>query len=174
MTEKITEKTTEKTPKLNPSRVDLRDLDKNIFRPFNSKPQALEIDTAITPDVVTYTIKGKEDDIDEDGYPVLWDAEYQTGSDTSIVKAEELDEAFAKKSNNGKRNRYWVKQDSSGHFYNPNGLYSTPGHHNKDIKRAGGLQWKFREVSLREFELYLSFLKSGNDAHRLNAERVSK
>lgn len=101
----------------------------------------VEIEEA-TEDVVTYfTIKGKQDDFDIDGFP---------------VQEKENKDTLAKRSGN----RRLVKIDNMGKFFNPYGMYAS---------RANYERWL--QVNEKTFNFYLNFLKTKNQSFLLNAER---
>ena len=68
--------------------------------------------------------------------------------------------------------KFYVKADHKGDFFSP----ATGNKWGKeDAKRfdseRGKPVWDFIKVSREVFQKYLQFLKTGNDAHRTNAER---
>lgn len=152
-------------------RIKLSELDKNIFRP--NETLVLDPDNSIDPVVTVYTIKGKEDEIDSDGLPVLKDTLYERpNGEQYIVAAETFDDAYAKKTFNGKRPRYYVKMNQRGDLYSPFGMYEE--WNNKKKKDSGEPTWQFREVNQRVFDFYTSFLKTKNKAYLQNADRAHK
>jgi len=153
-------------------RVNLAELNKNIFCPNDEPVDILDPDNSGNPEVVVYTMTGKQDAIDQDGLPVIFDSveERNHGNDV-VTKAEDADIAYAKKTFNGKRYKYFVKANNRGDLYNPYGLYESD--HIKTTKRmTGELKWKFHEVNLRVFELYTSFLRTNNRSWLNNATRT--
>jgi len=150
-------------------RIKISELEDSIFRPNNAT--VLDPDNSIDPFVITYTIKGKEDEIDNSGLPVLHDEIHRrhVGKDV-MTPAEQSEYAYAKKTFNGNRYRYYVKMNQRGDLYNPRGLYE--GGYQRKKHESGEPIWAFREVNLRAFELYTSFLKTGNIAWLHNAERA--
>lgn len=160
-----------KKKKVEHKRIKLSELDKNIYRPNDTT--VLDPDNSIDPIIIAYTTKGNEDELDNNGLPVLHDELRQTqlGKD-KIIPAELLESAYAKQTFNGKRHHYYVKTNQRGDLYDPKGLYEE---WNSSKQRLGGEpMWKFREVNLRVFELYTSFLKTGNKAWLHNAGRAHK
>lgn len=139
-------------------RITSRDINKAIFRPQdkNDNPELL---------TKVYTITGNENQLDDEGYPILLDEPYEEDGQEYIDPAELRDEAYAKYVR-GQRVKYYVKQDNAGHFYNPIGLYG------KQKQRKGSQDvWRFRETSKQAFELYIKFLKTRNVAWLQQAER---
>lgn len=152
-------------------RIKLSELDDSIFRP-NDNVDILDNDSSLDSSVVVYTITGKQDELDEDGFPIIFDTvEERTHGDDVVVKAEDADIAYGKKTFNGKRYRYYVKANNRGDLYNPYGMYESDQHKRKK-HMSGDLVWKFHEVNLRVFELYISFLKTNNKAWLQNAMRI--
>lgn len=151
------------------NRIDPSKINEYIFRPNNDKSQTKAEENA---DVMVYTIKGKEDYTDSEGFPLLADTIHQsTTGKTRTLKAETLPEAYAKKVFNGNRYRYYVKISNFGNFYDPNGLYSE---WTQNKKAKGEYVWKFREVNPKTFSMYISFLKTNNKAWVINAERQNR
>ncbi len=102
-----------------------------------------------------YTIVGKQTSFDTDENPVL-------DSDGPNV--------LAKKITTDNRSRFYIKVGPFGKIYNPIGIFSE-GRGNKYLKQAGKEEWPFEEVNNRVFNLYLSFLRTKNQAHLNMAER---
>jgi hypothetical protein len=102
-----------------------------------------------------YTIVGKQTGFDEDNNPTV-------ESDTSDV--------LAKKIISDAKSRFYIKIGPFGKIYNPIGIFSE-GRGNKYLKKAGKEEWPFEEVNNRVFNLYLSFLRTKNQAHLNMAER---
>ena len=151
-------------------RIKLSEIDKNIFRPNDT--DVLDSDNSIDPITIIYTIKGQEDELDDNGFPLLYDEERERMGKITFIKAELSDDAYAKKTFNGKRYRYYAKINQRGDLYNKYGLYEEGKINKKRV--TGELTWQFREVNLRVFELYLSFLKTKNVAWLKKAERSYK
>ena len=103
-----------------------------------------------------YTIFGKHDWLDDEGFPRL-DVE---GADT-----------YAKSMTGNERTKFFVKRGRHGRLYNPIGLYSE-GTANKQLRHAGKPEWEFREATEKTFNFYIKFLKTKNSAWLSNAERV--
>jgi hypothetical protein len=102
-----------------------------------------------------YTIFGKHDWLDEEGFPRL---------------QSESSDAYAKLIAGGKKNKFFVKRGSHGRLYNPIGLY-TEGTANSQLRHAGKPAWEFREATEKTFNFYIQFLKTKNSAWLSNAER---
>jgi len=105
---------------------------------------------------------------DQDGNWVLEDVPYDDSD--NVLPAEKRDEAFAKEVFTRERVKYFVKRNSRGRFLNPMGMFSEM-RHAKEMHSAGTAEWTYREVNKKVFVLYLTFLKTKNQAWLLNAER---
>lgn len=112
--------------------------------------------------VVTYTVTGKQDFLDEEGFPRL--------SDTADKKAEERHEAYAKILPDKGKQKFFAKIGRHGRLYNPIGMYSE-GTSARHVKHAGRPEWEFREITRKVFNYYIQFLKTKNTAWLNNAER---
>lgn len=151
-------------------RIDTSKLDENIFHP--KKSDVLDADNSIFPSVTVYTIMGKQDGADENGIPVLYDGIHERPNHPDvIIYAESSDDAYAKKTFNGNRSRFYIKANHQGEFYSPLGIYEEKG---ATQLRHGEPMWKFREVNQRIFDMYASFLKTKNIAWLKNAERACR
>ena len=126
---------------------------KNIYRIKKDKP---DLTKPTTTTVVFFTLSGKEDLTDEDGYPVL--------------TSNKVDLICAKLNSDGDHHRYFVRRDGDGSFYNPHGLYSE-GYMTRTGRRVSKPELDFRTVNKNVFYLYLQFLKTKNEAWLRNAER---
>ena len=126
---------------------------KNIYRIKKDKPDITEVSNT---EVVFFTISGKENLTDEEGYPIL--------------TSDKKDLICARLDTNGDHNRYFVRRDGDGSFYNPIGLYSD-GYMTRTGKRISKPELDFRTVNQNVFYLYLQFLKTKNEAWLRNAER---
>lgn len=104
---------------------------------------------------ICYTIVGKQTGFDEDENP--------------ITDPDSLD-VLAKKIVTDNKSRFYIKIGPFGKIYNPIGIFSE-GRGNRYLKRAGKEEWPFEEVNNRVFNLYLSFLRTKNQAHLNMAER---
>ena len=143
------------------------DVQKAIFNPNDAIYENLEHEIAsqnydedLERQVVCYTILGKNDFVDGEGYPLVLDDDG--------VEAENRDITFAKKISSGGRNwRFFIKMDNSGHLFNPIGIYE--GGHARRIR--GTKQFNFKEVGIRAFNFYVDFLRTKNEARLRNAER---
>lgn len=102
-----------------------------------------------------YTIVGKQSGFDENENPIL----EQDGPDV-----------LAKKITKDNRAKFYIKVGPFGKIYNPIGIFSE-GRGNRYLKQAGKEEWPFEEVNSRVFGLYLSFLRTKNQAHLNMAER---
>lgn len=108
----------------------------------------------ILPSFTYYTILGKQDYIDTDGFPVIADKE------KSLAYTKDI---------NGET-QYFLKVGLYGKVYNPMGLYSE-GKSNKFMAKIGKNAYNFTRVNQKVFNMYLNFLKSKNIAWLNNAER---
>ncbi len=139
-----------------------------IYSPQENKPvKTFREKVKLDREVVVFTLFGKHHDIDEHGYPILYDVEYE---DEQIEYAEDSANAYAKVVYIRGKSKYYIKASSDGDMYNPIGLYEGGG---KDTKRVnlGRPEWEFEEVRKRPFEFYINFLKTKNQAYLINAER---
>ena len=124
-----------------------------IYRMNKDKP---DITQPTKTDVVFFTLSGKEDVVDEDGYPVL--------------TSHKIDLICARLDISGDHRKYQVRRDGNGSFYNPQGLYSD-GYMTRTGKRISKPELDFRTVNQSVFQLYLQFLKTKNEAWLRKAER---
>jgi hypothetical protein len=108
----------------------------------------------ILPSFTYYTILGKQDYIDTDGFPIINNKEHSL--------------AYTKNINN--EIQYFLKVGLYGKIYNPMGLYSE-GKSNKFMAKIGKNEYNFTRVNRKVFDMYLNFLKSKNIAWLNNAER---
>ncbi len=72
---------------------------------------------------------------------------------------------------NHRKSHYVLKCNfgiDSGHFYNPDGMWTTE---NKTIGQIGKEKYTFSKVDEDTFNLYLKFLKTKNKNYLTNAER---
>lgn len=151
-------------------RIKISELDESIYRPNDTT--VLDPNNSIDPITTIYTILGKHDEFDVDGFPILNDTVYEQATGKRLVKAETFDVAYAKKTFNGNRYHYYIKINQRGELYNPNGLFE--GGTQRKTRQTGEPVWQFREINMRVFDLYLSFLKTKNIAWLKNAERAYK
>lgn len=107
-----------------------------------------------SPTYTYYTLIGKHNNIDNEGYPLT------TKKDSAL--------AFCKEINNEKQ--FFIKVGLYGKVYNPIGLYSE-GKANKFMAKIGKNEYNFTRVNQKVFDMYLNFLKSKNIAWLNNAER---
>lgn len=101
-----------------------------------------------------YTIYGKHDFLDENKNPRI------NNENNSLAKSITV--------NN--KTKYYIKVGSYGKVYNPMGLYSE-GTSNKFLAKVGKNAWEFTEVNQKVFDMYVSFLRTKNQAWLNNAER---
>ena len=66
--------------------------------------------------------------------------------------------------------RYYVKLDSRGKLYNPIGTYQDNQQH-QFINKVCKDTMRYKDVSPKIFDMYLSFLKTKNESWLNNAER---
>jgi hypothetical protein len=66
--------------------------------------------------------------------------------------------------------RYYVKLDSRGKLYNPIGTYQDNQQH-QFINKVCKDNIRYKDVSPKIFDMYLSFLKTKNESWLNNAER---
>lgn len=64
---------------------------------------------------------------------------------------------------------FYVRINKAGYMYDPWGL--EEGKVEELNKQTGALEWEYAKVKRRIFEQYLSFLRTRNRAHLLNAQR---
>jgi len=110
-----------------------------------------------------YTLKGMQDYLDERDMP-------RVKEDNGKVLAKKI--CYYDTDNNlvKQKTRYQIKIGAYGRIYNPIGLYSE-GRSNKYSSKTGKDEWRMKEVNENIFNLYLSFLKTKNNAHLIIAER---
>lgn len=106
-------------------------------------------------DTIFYTIFGKHDWLDDEGFPRV---------------NKEAPDAYAKSISGNTKTKFFVKRGRYGKLYNPIGLYSE-GTANKQLRHAGKPEWEFREETEKVFDFYIRFLKTKNSAWLNNAER---
>ena len=116
--------------------------------------------------VIAYTIAGKEDFLDEDGYPIVNIANDML----PLAEIEERTDAYAAKVVVGRTTKHYIKKGKYGRLFNPIGLYSE-GNAKKNMKHAGKMEWTLQTVNARTFNFYLNFLRTKNLAYLNNAER---
>lgn len=104
---------------------------------------------------IYYTIKGKEDTISDEGFPLL-----ENGLSEWVLAKEVVNE----------KTSYYIKCDDRGQLYNPYGMYAE-SHLTTRSRKTGKPNYKFTNVKKRVFDLYLNFLKTKNKAWLSNAER---
>lgn len=118
---------------------------------FSPRPKPNKISTS---SLSYYTMSGEEGGkLDGDG--------------NTTIAADSL-YIYAKTDISNNTVRYLIKSDNTG-FINPNGLYSNKSKINKNTN--GIVQYKFVEVSKPVFGLYLTFLKTKNEAYLKHANR---
>jgi len=99
--------------------------------------------------ITIYTIYGKHEIIDTEGYPVIFD--------------ENSDNAYAKKEGD----KFFIKSNGS-RLADPLGIY---GGTDLNKKIGDHSVWKWRSTSPKIFELFIRFLKTKNKSYYLNATR---
>lgn len=102
-----------------------------------------------------YTIIDKEDYLDENNNP--------------RIKADSDPRICAKKIISNSKLKFLIKIDNSGKFYNP--LSPVSSIKNLKLMSSISLEHKFKEVNYKTFDMYISFLRSKNQAWLNNAER---
>lgn len=117
------------------------------------------------PDVekIFYTILGKQDDLDEDGNPIL-NSEDEDGNSESVEERALAQIVIV----NGSK-KYKVKRYANGQLYDPMGITNRNNQRRNDRIRSTTYGWTI--VSKPCFDLYLAFLRTKNKAHLLRAER---
>jgi len=105
---------------------------------------------------VLYTISGREDFVDREGF-------FRIGFQP-IERAKVNPYVHAIKH----QQRYLVKLGENGKLFNPYGLYSE-GMETK--QRVGRPTWKFMNTTKSNFNQYINFLKTKNELFLKNAER---
>lgn len=103
-----------------------------------------------------FTIKGKEQFIDENGFPRT---HFENNANT-----------HAKLVINGDSIRHLIKFSSTGRIFNPFGLYDET-QRIRESRHAARPNWKWRQVSAAVFSFYIEFLKTRNTSFLVNAER---
>lgn len=141
------------------NKVNVRDLS-GCIQPSNVSLQGAPTDNKVGQKVVKlaeyFTVNGRQDFLDEDGYPQLTD---------------EGEFAFAKKvSTNSRKPLYYIKGGTDGHFFDPLGMYDERMH-NKFKGHAGKFKFEFVQVNERAFAFYINYLRTKNRSYLLNAER---
>lgn len=71
---------------------------------------------------------------------------------------------------NDKSEKFFVRCSSSLTLFDPWGMLSE-WRINNEIKHKGKLEWSFRSVSQRCYDLYLKFIQTKNKAYLLHAQR---
>lgn len=106
--------------------------------------------------VKCYTVKGKEDYLDPDNYPI-------TNIESDI-------RTHAKLVTIGNTRRYYVKRSKTGRLFNPLGLFDE-NQQLKQMRHASKPQWEMKMTNQKVFSNYIEFLKTRNEAYLRNAER---
>jgi len=109
-----------------------------------------------TKNTILYTVRGREDFVDENGY---FQINYQP-----IERAKTNPYVHAIKH----QSRYLVKLGENGKLFNPYGPFSE-GMETK--QRVGRPTWKFINTTKANFDQYVTFLKTKNEVFLKNAER---
>jgi hypothetical protein len=92
--------------------------------------------------------------------------------------AVNLDKCFAKEITGGTGvTRFYIRVGTVGleknKFIDPNGLFYNAGDEQKFESTRGERRYEFRQVNKEAFELYINFLKTGNQVWLRNAQRLS-
>jgi hypothetical protein len=104
-----------------------------------------------------YCMKGQEDFLDSNNNP--------------RCNSENSDNVLAKKIvRDGGAVKYTIKLDNNGKIFNPMSIYGETKI-SSFLDRVCRSQNKYKEVNLKAFNMYLSFLKTKNIAWLNNAER---
>lgn len=102
-----------------------------------------------------YTILGKQDFVDGDGYTRA----HEENVNNHLAKLQLL---------NNTKPRYFVKMSEFGSLLNP---ISSMNQSSYSFKKADFVNGKYIEVNKRVFKLYIDFLKTKNNAYLINAEK---
>lgn len=108
------------------------------------------------PSIISYTILGKHNGIDDEGYPLI-------DNDSDKVYAQHH---LIINRDGHAVHKYLVRRGRGGYFFNPIGMYESNSNKNVAYER-----WSLKEVLPKVFNLYLQFLKTKNVAWLRNAER---
>ena len=109
---------------------------------------------------LSYTIVGKEEYLDDDGYPRI-DKEEDINVHAKLIHT---------KHEHTETTRFLAKCNKRGRLFNPLGLYDE-GKTLRRKRHAGKDEWSFREVSQKVFANYIDFLKSKNLSYLHIADR---
>lgn len=107
-----------------------------------------------SPSFTYYTILGQQDQVNEEGFPVVFK------KNSALAYTKTINDEI----------QYFLKIGTYGKIYNPMGLYSE-GKSNKFMAKIGKNEYNFTRVNQKVFDMYLNFLKSKNIAWLNNAER---
>lgn len=107
----------------------------------------------------TYCLKGYGDD-EVDGNSIL--------HDLGKLKAWDRNEAAARYVSTQTYEKYYIKADSRGEFFDPHDKTIT---NNRKDSTTGLKKWRMQEVNKVAFEHYLRFLKTHNKAELTLARR---
>jgi hypothetical protein len=118
-----------------------------------------------------YCLIGKEDFLDDSGYPRVSDG------NSADIAAKIIQNKKSKHFNdNSSYNSYYIKCSPNNSLYNPIELYAM-----KDTKTQYGFidktcknKWSFKEVDHHIFYKYLTFLRTKNISWLKDAERELK
>lgn len=105
-----------------------------------------------------YTMIGKHEWLDEDGFPRLPE------------EKEDDPHAYAKSVTFGNDTHYMAKRGKHGKLFNPFGMY-TEGTAANRSRHMGRPEWNFQKMNEKAFNFYINFLKTKNTAWLHNAER---
>jgi hypothetical protein len=121
-----------------------QEVENSVYRPSDNTTEETEV---VSEGPKFYTEKGKEEFL-LNGHPAVADGKNHL--------------AYAKQDGS----LYYIKS-GSGKLYDPKSLYSKDKY-----KRIGDESvWRWTQVSPKVFELYLSYLTTGNKSHYLIASR---
>jgi len=110
-----------------------------------------------------YTMFGDHDYLDTEGNP-------RVEKESKKILARSY---YSEKSSFGGisvTEKYLIKIGVDGKIFDPSGMYSE-GKQNKFLSKIGKKQFNLKEVNVKVFNLYLSFLRTKNKAWLNNAER---
>lgn len=133
----------------------------DIFKPLSSEPSIKE--------QKYYCCSGKEDFIDEDGYP-----RSENENNTEVV-AKALSNKKPKHFNDKIAHyRFYIKMSPDKQPFNPVELHSSLKDKSTFINQTCKGTWIFKEVDKSVFDLYLKFLKSKNQKYLKDIGRQLK
>ena len=107
-----------------------------------------------------YTILGSEDYIDSNSFPRI-----ESDTDNRILAKKIVRDDGSIK--------YTIKTDATGKFQNPVSIYGNEKTNNF-LDRVCRSSDKFKEVNMKTFNMYVTFLRTKNAAWLHNAEREAE